>query len=126
MTIAEHLELNESAVTAEKTENGHFTVVRFEEGQRWVDTMMYGLDDDDLYPGVTGYIRVFDESRNADGTLKITITASGSGILSVGGERIELTGQKETYECTVPFATDITVTAEGGTARIYGYSTLKK
>ena len=126
LTIAEHLELNDSAVSAEKTENGHFTVVRFERDKRWADTMMYGLDDNNLYEGDSGCIRIFDESRNLDGYLRLSITAAGSGVLYVGEERIELSGQRETYECTLPFSRQIALTAEGGTARIYGYSTLKK
>ena len=125
MTIAEHLELSESILSAEQTEHGHFTVVRIDPSNRWVDSMMYGLDDNSLYPGVEGYIRVFDDDRNMCGFLHVTITAAGNGYLCIGDQRITLAEQKQTYECTVPFSKMIKITAEEGTAQIFTYSTRK-
>ena len=81
------MELNKS-VEVEKTKNGHFTIARIQPSERWVDTMMFGLDDNSLYTGVPGYIHIFDESRNMDGKVTITVTAAGSGILVIDGEKI--------------------------------------
>ena len=124
MTIAEHLELDES-VDAETTKNGHFTVARIQPGRRWVDTMMYGLDDNALYPGISGSIHVFDNDRNIDGKITIELTASGNGVLSVGEEKIPVSGQEQNYEVTIPFREVIPVSAENGTIRIHSYSTRK-
>ena len=124
MTIAEHLELDES-VDAEKTKNGHFTIARIEPSRRWVDSMMYGLDDNALYPGISGTIHIFDEDRNIDGKVTINLTVSGNGILSVGEERITVSGQNQTYEVTIPYRKMIPVSAENGTIQILGYSTRK-
>ena len=125
MTIAEHLELSESVLSAEKTEHGHFTVVKIDPQDRWVDTMMYGLDDNRLYPDVKGYIHIFDDDRNLDGVLHLTITASGKGNLCIGDQRIALSEQKQAYECVVSYSKMIPVTAEEGTVQIYTYSTQK-
>ena len=122
MTIAAHLELSDS-VTAEKTANGHFTVARIDPSRRWVDSMMYGLDDNALYASSPGYIHIFDASRGADGQLTISLTASGNGSLLVDSERIEITGQARTYELTIPFKPVVSLRAEGGTVQILGYST---
>ena len=125
MTIAEHLELSDGIVSAEKTENGHFTVVRIDPAHRWVDTMIYGLDDDSLYSGSTGLLRVFDSGRNVDGLLKIKMNVSGDGALLVGGERLALESGKNTFELELPFAETVSLAAEGGTVQIHGYSTQK-
>ena len=122
MTIAEHMELSDS-VTAEKTANGHFTIVRIQPSRRWADTMMYGLDDNALYPSVPAYIEIFDDGRNTDGQLAIRITASGSGTLYVNNVEITLDRQARTYELTIPFRKVVPVRAENGTVQIFGYST---
>ena len=124
MTIAEHLELDES-VEAEKTKNGHFTIARIQPSQRWVDSMMYGLDDNALYPGIPGVIHIFDDDRNIDGKVTIHLTASGNGILTVGEERIAVNGQEQTYEVTIPFRKVIPLSAENGTILILSYTTTK-
>ena len=126
MTIAEHLELSESVASIQKTANGHFTVVKIDPSSRWVDTMMYGLDDNSLYPGVTGYIHIFDGGRDLGGSLRLSITAAGSGYLCIGKERFALAEQRQTFECSVPYSQLISVTAEDGVAQIYGYSTQKR
>lgn len=122
MTIAEHLEL--SAFTeATKTGNGYFTVVRIDPKERWVDTMMYGLDDNTLYEGTEAYIRVFSDDRNVDGNLVLNITAHGSGGLKIGERSIELERQSREYEVIVPYQTTVSVQAVGGTAEIVSYRT---
>ena len=122
MTIAEHMELNKS-VEVEKTKNGHFTIARIQPSERWVDTMMFGLDDNSLYTGVPGYIHIFDESRNMDGKVTITVTAAGNGILVIDGEKIAVSGKAETFEVSLPFKKVLPISAENGTVQILGYST---
>ena len=124
-TVAEHMELSES-VTAEKTENGHFTVIQIQPGERWVDTMMFGLDDNALYAGKDGYIHIFDSRRNIDGNLNLTITAYGEGVLNIGGTALQMEAAAKTYEVTVPFKRLISFTAENGTVQILGYETQKQ
>ncbi len=123
MTIAEHLELSDSVHWVKQTESGHFTVVEIDPELRWVDSMIYGLDDNSLYPGVEGYLHIFDSDRNQDGVLQLQISASGNGSLVINGERIAVDNQRKTYEITQPYIDDIPIAAEGGTIQIYGYST---
>lgn len=124
-TIAEHLELSESVLSVQRTQNGHFTVVKIDPSSSWVDSMLFGMDDNSLYPGTPAYLHIFDKDRNADGTLTVSVSASGSGTLTIGGETIALDQQRQSYTVTVPFAERVPVSAEGGTAQIYGYSTQK-
>ena len=121
-TIAEHLELNES-VTVQKTQNGHFSFLTIDPEKRWADSIMFGLDDDFLYDGVNGYVMILNENRNLDGKMVFTFSARGSGILDVGGARIELTENKRDYEITLPYDRYIDLREEGGTAEILSYFT---
>ncbi len=123
-TVAEHLELSES-VAAEKTANGHFTVARIQPSERWVDTMMYGMDGNELPMDQTGYIHVFAEDRNIGGHVHLTITAYGPGQLTIGGKKLQLEDTAKTYELTVPFSRLILLKAENGPVQILGYSTEK-
>ena len=125
MTIAEHLELSDS-VTAQQTKNGLFTIVQIQPGERWVDTMMYGLDNNALYEDEVGYIDIFDDSRNIDGSLIITITAQGDGVLNIGGNKLTMESTEKTYEVTVPFSSSVTIKAEKGTVEILRYTTQKQ
>ncbi len=125
MTIADHLELNESVQT-EKTANGHFTIARIEPSKRWIDTMLYGLDDNMLEEGVTGQLLILDKNRNIDGNLVISITAYGDGILNIGGKKLQLESSEKTYEVTLKFQKVITMTAENAKVQIVKYTTQKK
>ena len=124
MTIAEHLELSDTT-SAVRTKNGHFTVVEITSSERWVDTMMYGLDDNALYDGKTGYIEVFDENRNIDGNLVLNVTAYGRGILHVGNQQIAVEAEEKTYQVTLPFTNTVVIRAEGGTVMLVQYTTEK-
>lgn len=101
-TIAEHLELSDS-VRTEITTNGHFTIAYITEGERWVDSMMYGMAEDVFYADGKGLIQIFDAQRNIDGNVYLHITAYGSGTLVVGGTSIALTPFETTYDLTLPF-----------------------
>ena len=125
MTIAEHMEWNRSA-SARTTENGHFTILTIDPSKRWVDTMMYGLDDDTLYPDVGGYIHIYDQNRNIGGNIYLTITASGNGKLKIGSKTISLESQEKSYEVTIPFSEYISLTAEDKAVNIKSYSTKTK
>jgi len=124
MTIAEHLELSDSVVT-EKTANGNFTIVQINPSDRWVDTMMYGLDDNALYPSAPGYIHIFDDNRNINGTITLSLQAFGNGILNISGEKVKVESHVNTYEVTIPYQTVIPVNAENGTIQILSYNTRK-
>ena len=125
MTIAEHLELSDSVI-AEKTSYGHFTVVHIGPSHRWVDTMMYGLDDNALYSGNIGYIHVFDDDRNINGNIVLNITAYGEGNLTIGGTEIQINAKEETYEVVIPFQRLISLKANNGTVQIINYTTQKQ
>ncbi len=125
ITIAEHLELSDS-VTAQPTANGHFTVASITPGEPWVDTMMYGMDDNNLVQDTTCRIRVFSENRNIDGKLLLTITASGAGTtLNVGGQKVALDDSRRSYDFELPFGQIIEIVAENGDAKVYSYTTQK-
>jgi len=124
MSIADHLELSDT-VTAEKTKNGHFSIVRINPSRRWVDTMMYGLDYNVLYTDTPAYIAVFDENRNQSGSVTVTFRAYGSGTLNVDGNKIEMDRQEKDYEVTVPYSRIIPISAENDTVQILSYSTRK-
>ena len=125
MTIAEHLELSEDVRSVTKTANGHFTVVEIDRENRWVDTMLYGLDDNSLYPGETGYLQIFDGDRNIDGTLSVSIVAAGEGTLNVNGNRVAVELQAKTYEFSIPYSEMVPIVAEDGVIQIFGYTTQK-
>lgn len=125
MTIAEHLELSDT-VRAVTTENGFFTVVLIDPSERWVDTMLFGMDDDMLYPDSDGCLRIFSENRSIDGSVVLSVTASGGGVLHVGDRTVETGPETKTYEISVPFANEIAVYAEGSAVRILRYETKKR
>ena len=121
-TIAEHLELSKYT-TAKKTKNGYYTYVEITPDKRWVDSMMYGLDDNMLYDGLTAYIGIYDDMRNRDGTLDLTITASGSGNLIIGKNKLTLFNEPRTYDVNIPFTDLVQIRAAGGNAEILSYET---
>ena len=121
-TIAEHMEISDIA-NLYTTANGQFSVVQFEDGTRWVDTMMYGMDDNRLSSGSTGSILVFDESRNIDGYITLRIRAYGDGELTVGDSTIQLSRKVQTYTIKTAYTKTIPVKAVGANAYILSYTT---
>ena len=120
-TIAEHLVLSDHT-SSQKTKNGYYTVVTIEPDMPWVDSMMYGLNDNTLQPDTNGYIRFFNESlKDKDGNVTIRLTASGSGTLNIGSQAIELTSQAMEYEITLPYQMIITMKVENGSADFAQY-----
>ena len=125
MTIAEHLELSEH-VMSQKTANGHFTVVELEKGKPWVDSMMYGMDENTFVKDTDGWINVYNDNRNINGQLIITLTAYGEGtVLKVADQSVRLTEQAAEYEFILPYKREVYFTAEGGDAVILSYATKK-
>lgn len=124
MTIAEHLELSDT-VKSVKTSNGHFTIVTLQPGQRWVDSMFYGLDNNTLHAGTEGYLQVFDMERNREGAFILHFTASGKGSLNIQGQRVKLSEEKKNYSMTVAFEPLVSILAEDEDARIFSYTTEK-
>ncbi len=123
ITIADHLELSDS-VKSSKTQNGYFTVATITPGERWVDTIFYGLDNNTLAEGENGFLYVFDPNRSVNGNLIIRLTASGSE-LEVAGKTVLLDESAGTYEITVPFAYEIPIHAVNGDATIEKYTTAR-
>lgn len=121
MTVGDQLKLSEN-VKAHQTANGHFTVVEITPGERWVDSMIYGLTDYTLYQDKTGFLKIFNGNPNPDGTLNLSITAAGNSTLVVNGGAIPLEPQRAVYELTLPYSDVITIKAEDGDAEIYSYS----
>ncbi len=124
LTVAEHLELNES-VQRRQTSNGHFSIAKIQAGERWVDSMLYGMDGNTLWEGETGLLHVFDTERNKDGKLVLHITVSGSGSLLVQGQRLQLSREQTAYTLEFPFTQMVSIRAEGGNAQILSYTTEK-
>ena len=121
-TIPGHLEINEQAEVY-RTASDYFMVMRIGDGERLFDTMMYGFDNNDLYPGKQGFLQIFDDGRNINGTLRLTVTAAGHGDLLIGETRISLTPSAEIYEITLPFRKRYELRALDGIVRVYSYST---
>lgn len=124
MTIAEHMELRDT-VEAQKTTNGNFTVARITPGERWVDTMMYGLDKNALLVDTPSQIRIYDKNRNIDGNLILTLTISGNGTLVIGDNRLSPEGKTKAYTLTLPFKNTVNLKAEGATVQVIRYTTQK-
>ncbi len=122
MTIAEHLEMSQS-VQAYKTKNGFFTVATIQPGERWVDSMLYGMDGNTLYSGQEGYLHIFDPMRGSKGTIELHICAAGQGDLFIQNQPVALTGTEKEYILTIPAAKLITIRAEKGNAQILSYFT---
>ena len=130
-TIAEHLELN-PAVEAEKTPNGINTLVHLKEGERWADTMLFGINNNTLADGKTATLCIFDEERLAREELAVSVTAYSKTegtklVVSAGGQSFELdlTGEEADYSFTVS-SKNISFTAKGGDAELTAYSTTAK
>ena len=130
-TIAEHLELNPE-LEAETTPNGINTLVHLKEGERWADTMLFGMNNNTLAEGKTATLCIFDEERIAGGELAVSVTAyaktEGTKLaVSNGGKsfEIELSAEEATYEFTVSSGS-IAFTAKDGDAEILRYSTAVK
>lgn len=121
-TIGRHLELDEN-VKYRTTKHGHFTIVKINAGQPWVDTMFYGMDEDVLFTDKYGKIVFFDNSHVVNGEVHLSIDASGTGKLEVADQIVQLTEERTTYYLTIPYTGDIDVNAVDADAYVYGYST---
>ena len=99
--IAEQMELNDS-VQSKTTTNGHYTIVHISEGERWVDSMMYGINRQKLHAESEASLLIFDESRIIDGYVHLSISAYGSGTLNINGTEIQLSPTETNYDITVP------------------------
>ena len=121
MTISDLIELSDN-VKAHRTANGHFTVVEITPGERWVDSMIYGLTDRTLYQDKTAYIRRYTGEPNEDGTMTLSLSASGNSTLNVNGGSVPLTPERSGYDVIMPYSPIISIKAEDGNAEIYYYS----
>lgn len=121
-TIAEHLEVS-NTVDLRMTANNQFAVAHITENQRWIDTIMYGMDDNRLPCDRTGYIMVYDENRNDNGMLTLHITAYGNGSLKVGDTLVQLTSDIQTYDVVTDYSKQISVSAVDTDAYILSYVT---
>ncbi|MBQ6509127.1 MAG: glycosyltransferase family 39 protein [Flexilinea sp.] len=121
MTVGDQLKLSDN-VNAHQTANGHFTVVEITPGERWVDSMIYGLTDITLYQDKTAFLHIFNEPQNTDEEMTLSIAASGNSSLVVNGVSFELDPEKTIYELTLPYSRVITITPENGDAKIYSYT----
>ena len=121
-TIGELLELSDS-VQATKTTNGHFTIAKITPGERWVDSMLYGMDDNKLYTGKTAFIHIYREDINPNEKMNLSISASGDSALLINGEiSVPLTAKRATYNISMPYSAVNTIEAENGDAEIFSYS----
>lgn len=120
--ISQHLELNESVKT-QVTKNGYFTLAQIIPGERWVDSMMYGLDRCWLYPEEKGYITVLDENRIRDGKVTLHIRAAGGGTLMIDDTEIPVQLEMTEYTVSVPYQRYIPMTAQGDQVYIESYRT---
>lgn len=122
-TVREHLELSDS-VSAETTANGIYSVVTLAEGQRWVDTMLYGLDGDSLAAGSEAMLLVYG---GREGSMELTLSVQASA----GDAVITVTQAGNVQERTVSgtervsFALDAAAAtvAASGDLLITGYTT---
>ena len=120
-TIAELLEVSDT-VQATPTANGHFTVVKTTPGTRWVDSMLYGMDDNTLYNGKTAYLHIFREDRTPGELMNLTISASGDSNIQINGQSFPLTPERSAFVFNMQYSPDVTITAENGDVQIYSYS----
>ncbi len=122
-SIAPHLELSASAERRD-TANGVYTLVKLPEGQRWVDTMLYGMDENILRKNVTGELRRFD---GYTGETEITMRLRGKAGTEVrlrsdnGTSTITLSGQEETFSAVTRGSVVLIETDRD--MSIYSYST---
>ena len=122
MTIAEHLELNQE-MKIRKTGNGHFTFVEVEPGQRLIDSMIYGMQDNDLLPDTKAYLHIVEGSRNTDGELKLLMTLSGDGDFSIDDQPIPISKEPAEYEIILPYKDLYKLSAAGNKVQIMSYET---
>lgn len=128
-TIAEHLELSDS-VQSVTTANGFYTLAHITSGERWLDSGLFGMNDNTLAEGKTAYLSVYDESRydeNGEVQVHIIAKAEKEGTVlkaTCGGvtATIALDSEYQTYDITLPKG-DIVIKPEGGDAEIQTYTT---
>ena len=123
-TIAEHLELSDR-VKSQKTKNGHFCFAEITPGERWADSMFYGLDDNTLFPETDCALMIWDEDRFSNGKIHLTFTARGDGILFVDGNRFDVNQEEKTFEADLDYDQYIDFRAYSAPVEILSYSTSK-
>ncbi len=121
MTVGEQLKLSDN-VKAHKTANGHFTIVEIVPGEKWIDSMIYGLTDYKLHQDKTAYLQIYTEDQNTDGIMNLSISASGNSSLIINGGTLPLSPEKATYELSLPYSKVTSIKAVGGDAEIYSYT----
>lgn len=128
MTIREHLELSDG-IESQTTSHGHFTKVSLKNGERWVDTIMRGLDDDTLYSDKVATVYLLNPDRFDSDEYTLNITARGlneSTTMKVeaGGveQVIALTTAVQTYTLRLPVS-QANITLSSGNAEILSYTT---
>ena len=122
-SIALHLELNDS-VSPVDTANGIYTLVRLTPGQRWVDTMLYGMDEDILRKDVIGELCRFD-GLEGPWELKMRVEGSAGAELTIywdeGSQTVTLSGDRETF--TVPVSGEMVHLQADRDIYLYSYET---
>ena len=122
-SIAAHLELSDF-VTATDTTNGIYTLVKLAPGQRWVDTMLYGMSEDVLRQGVVGELLCFD-GRTGEWSLELQVEGAQGTKLTVGsdiGSQTDiLSGGKETIR--VPVSGNMIRISSDKDIYLYSYTT---
>lgn len=88
-TIGERMEISDTASVA-KTPNGIYTLVYLKEGERWLDTGIYGTDVKGLDPGVNADIIVYGGREGImPVTLKIKASRPGTEVTVSQGSHVE-------------------------------------
>jgi len=123
------MELSEGVQSA-VTQNGHFAVVDFTRGERLCDTAISGLENTIIGSRSTATLHIYDESRNEDGILHLTIRLSGESdgaVLTVASAgksaKLELTRQSQTYSITLPWSDTVTLKTGDERVAVRSYST---
>lgn len=122
-TVFSQLELSDAS-TVRLTDHETYAVVNIPIGVRWVDSMLYGLDENTLYTDTQAILMLFTHPEDG-ATLKINIKApvAGTAVSFSQGKHTDTVLLSNSQTVELPLTAEAVYIAADHDIEFYGYST---
>ncbi len=122
-TVGSQLELSDVAASR-MTDHGIYTLVTVPEGDRWVDSMLYGIDENVLFADTESILLLFDPpAENAVLRLNVTAPSADTEMTFTQGGQTETVKVAGTRTVEIPLTSLTVYIATDKPVQIDGYRT---